>query len=98
MARLDSKVALITGAFANLRGDIGGRISLQRHRFSAACDPVRPMDTGGAGHGTLQAFREAKLPLAVPIGGGATGHPMTVPMVHNSDCPCLWCLSLLSFN
>ena len=53
------------------------------------------------GNGTQKAFWEATLPLALPIAsesGGSSIQSMTVPMVDQSDLPCLWGLTSLTNN
>ena len=100
-------VVLDTGAVGNLCGDgwaklVAAKAIAQRLRPSQK-RLAKPMEVGGVGTGTQTAYFEATLPLAVPLAnndgqGQAAIHPMTVPMVHESNLPCLWGLTSLTNN
>ena len=107
LSRSDGRLFVIldTGAVGNLCGDRWAQrvaSAAVQHRLQPGQTRLpKPLEVGGVGNGTQKAFWEAVLPLAMPIAsedGGSSIQRMTVPMVDQSDLPCLWGLTSLTSN
>ena len=107
LARNDGRLYVIldTGAVGNLCGDRWAQrvaSAAVQHRLQPGQQKLpKPLEVGGVGNGTQKAFWEATLPLALPIAsesGGSSIQSMAVPMVDQSDLPCLWGLTSLTNN
>ena len=95
-------VVLDTGAVGNLCGDRWAQrvaaAAVQHQQRPSQQRLARTLEVGGVGKGTQKAFYEATLPLAMPTEGGASVQNISVPMVNESDLPCLWGLTSLTRN